>query len=274
MKPKIVSFYYGSLSRLEWVCLSSFIRNGFEVDLYVCEDMKVPDGINLADAGKYIDCQDIKFFGAGAGEGSGSPALTADIFRSKILADQKNICWIDTDMLSIKPFEIFDDYLFAYERDGIINNAIMGVGKKGDIKLIYSLLSEYVQNPFKIYLWDHPKLLIKKMLSHIKGKTRWDDVIWGATGPLAISSVVKHKKMLSIAKSSEEFYPVAFKDAEIIFEEISDDSYLNLFKKAKTCHLWNEVLRRKNRKKNDKFHPQSPFERLIREGNLDSGWKK
>ena len=79
-KPKIVSFFQGSLSRLEWVCINSFVKMGYTFELYVCNEIKAPVGVTLKDAGKFIDCNNILYYGAGAGSGKGSPSLTSNLF--------------------------------------------------------------------------------------------------------------------------------------------------------------------------------------------------
>jgi hypothetical protein len=272
MKLTMVSFFWGSLSRLEWICLNSFVQHGFDVHLYTCEKMRVPVGVELKDAGKFIDCSDIKFYGKGAGEGMGSPSLTSNIFRYKMLASKTNACWIDTDMICLSNFAIDGDYLFAYERPGIVNSAILGVGVNGDSKNLFTNLSNYVNNPFKIYWSDHPKIKIRKLLAILKRQTDWEHVPWGVTGPLAVTSILKKMNLIGFSSSSSAFYPVAYANADTLFEPMSDSKFQSIFLNSKTCHLWNEILRRKGLDKNTYFHPDSPYERFIQERSLDSGW--
>ena len=160
---KIASFFWGSLSRLEWVCLNSFIKNGFLVDLYTCGPMNVPEGVRLKDAGEFIDCSNIMLYGSGAKSGAGSPSLTSNIFRYRLLRSSRDCYWVDTDMLCLQNFKFEGDYTFGFERGGIINSAILGVGKNGDLFGFYDALAEYVDNPFRLSIYDHPKVFLKKV---------------------------------------------------------------------------------------------------------------
>lgn len=272
MKPTIVSFFWGELSRLEWVCLNSFVKFGFDVHLYTCAQMRVPSGVELKDAGAYIDCCDIKFYGRGAGSGKGSPSLTSNIFRYRILSDSKSTCWVDTDMLCLSEFSIDGNYLYGIERDRIVNSAILGVGENGDIKGLFKCLSDYVADPFKLYYSDHPKVFLKKLLARLKGRTSWEDVPWGVTGPLAVTSMLNRLKMRGLAEPARSFYPIPFKHASLLFEPMGDDEYEAIFSEAKACHLWNEVLRHQGINKNVIFDANSPYERIICKLRLDEGW--
>lgn len=268
----MASFFWGELTRLEWVSLSSFVKQGFKVELYVCEDMRVPEGVHLRDAGEFIDCDNILLYGSGAGTGAGSPSLTSNIFRYKLLAARQNTCWIDTDMICVNEFELDENYIFAYERPGIINSAILGVGPAGDCEGLYKLLSSYVDKPFKLRHWDDPKVFLRKLVAKLKMRTDWKDVPWGVTGPQAVTSAIKHLELLSYAKTSKEFYPISYANAGLSFCKMEDDMFESLFLNAKTYHLWNEVLRRMGSNKNIIFHPMSPYERLISKDSLDSGF--
>jgi len=61
-----------------------------------------------------------------------------------------------------------------------------------------------------------------------------------------------------------------YKDADKLFTKMSDAEYEKRFINAKTCHLWNEVLRSQGIDKNKIFHKDSPYERIIETYNLDA----
>ena len=104
----IQSLWVGNrLSKMEQLCIHSFLANGHEFHLYLydpCEN--VPEGTVIKDANEIILKADISKY----------PNLPnfSDIFRYYLL-QQRACWWVDFDVICLKPFDFPDDYVFASE---------------------------------------------------------------------------------------------------------------------------------------------------------------
>ena len=81
-------FWHGSpLTRVETLCLSSFVYHGHSVNLHVYGDVgEVPAGVNLVDASETLS-EELIF----VHKRTGSLALFADWFRYRLLHERGGI---------------------------------------------------------------------------------------------------------------------------------------------------------------------------------------
>src|SRR5687768_4377244 len=108
--PVIQSLWIGkSLSVMERLSISSFLKNGHPFHLYVYEAVKgIPEGVTIKDASDVLPTDKIFI-------SFDSYAHFSDIFRYKLLLEKGNY-WVDTDIICMKPFTRSTDYVFASER--------------------------------------------------------------------------------------------------------------------------------------------------------------
>jgi len=100
----------GPLSWTEQMCIKSYLRVGYEVDLYHYDEVyNVPEGVNLLDAREILsgDCIYRYFL-------NGSPAIHADKFRYRLLRAREDIIWSDTDVYCLRPYEPRNGYFLAW----------------------------------------------------------------------------------------------------------------------------------------------------------------
>jgi len=95
-----------SLSILERLCITSFLRNGYTFNLYTFNKMDVPEGCNLLNAGDIIS--EIFTYK------NGSYAAVSNIFRLKVLYKYGGL-YTDLDIICIKPMEIKEKYMIPKE---------------------------------------------------------------------------------------------------------------------------------------------------------------
>lgn len=87
----------GVLSRLERLCCSSFVRNGYEVKLWTYGPMSgVPPGVSVCDASEILPESRVFRYA------NGSFAGFSDLFRYAVLARQGGL-WADADMVCLLP---------------------------------------------------------------------------------------------------------------------------------------------------------------------------
>lgn len=255
MKAIINTLWIGKLTRLEKVCLSSFLFHGHQVNVYSYEDLKgLPEGVNQKDANEIIPESEVFYYGRSAGKGSGSVAGFANRFRYELLKRSDNSFWVDADVLALKPFNLSSELDFGWENHKFINNAVIGT-KRANHPL-FTTLSDASQSPFKIQPWDNIKVKYKKVRAKLH-QNNTNFMPWGLTGPKALTGAVKELKLLHHTSPYYVYYPISYANASLIF-----DCSKNVIipDEAKSIHLWNEVLRRDGIDKNDKFKANSVFE--------------
>ena len=133
----------GSLSFLEQLCLKSFVDAGHHVKLYHYGPLEnVPDGMELADASAVLPRTDFL-----AHARTGSPALHSDLFRYKMLEQEKDTIWADTDAYCMKKFETPNGHFYGWESEKHINGGVLGL--PSDCDTLGELL-EFTSDEFAI----------------------------------------------------------------------------------------------------------------------------
>lgn len=232
------------LSALERLSLRSFVDHGHRVELYSYGDVGgVPDGVVRRDAGEILPRARVFRYGREAGEGSGSFAAFANLFRYKLL-HKRGGCWIDTDVICLRPIDIDMPYCFGFEVPGRINGAALRapVGS----------------------------MMIAELLD--RATTIGERVRWGQTGPLLMTEMAIRHGVLDQALPPSAFYPLDYREAASLFATDPDGSLWSRLDGAYTLHAWNEMLRRARIRKNRRYPASSVFERLKSRHRIAAGW--
>lgn len=100
MKDIIQSLWIGDeLSKVEQLCIASFLTNGSPFHLYTYSDVKnIPTGTIIKDANDIIPSSEIFRLN------NGSYAVFADWFRFEMLYKVGGF-YVDMDMICMKPFD-------------------------------------------------------------------------------------------------------------------------------------------------------------------------
>jgi len=136
---------YGNLSNLEKICCSSFVSQGYELNLWTYGDMSnAPIGVKLKDAREILP-EDTLFLNS-----MGSYAGFSDLFRYAVLNSVGGL-YSDTDVIALKPPSILPEnpFLVTEKIQGIegrskINgnilfNPIPKIGNVVDLAYAYSM---------------------------------------------------------------------------------------------------------------------------------------
>ena len=87
------------LSELENLCISSYIKNGYDFHLYAYDEISnVPEDCIILDANSILDESEV--FCYNVGQGKGSFSAFSNLFRYKLLFEEGGV-WTDTDVISI-----------------------------------------------------------------------------------------------------------------------------------------------------------------------------
>jgi hypothetical protein len=167
-----------------------------------------------------------------------SPAIGADIFRL-LLQEQGRGCYIDCDMLFLKPLAD-EDHIFGWQSDKIINNAIMKLPVGSPV--LADLRALLAAKPIMLPWWGPGPKLRQRCLSLIDRDQDLSDLPWGSTGPKAITYFARKHGLTRLAKPIEAFYPLYWRDAADIFKP-AEVVMARLTENTTCVHLWNQMIR-------------------------------
>lgn len=210
MDNKVIqSLWIGnSLSVMERLSISSFLKNGHEFHLYTYGVVRgVPEGTVIKDAAEIIPLtlRDYRNFP--------KLAFFADMFRYKLLLD-KGGWWVDTDTVCLRPFDFKEDIIVSSE-----------AVKQGGTHTNNGNLKVPAGSPLMAWLWD---TCFKKQPN---------EVVWGDTGPRLMEEAIKKLKMEHVVKPPETFCPVPWWE---VVNLTNPEKIPTIPKEAYAVHLWNE----------------------------------
>jgi hypothetical protein len=254
--PTVHMFWHGALlSRIERLCMASYVANGHELCLHVYDEPQgVPRGVSLCDARALIPARRMYRH-----EKTGSLALFADYFRFRILHAVGGI-WSDTDVVCLRPLAYTHAEIFAWQEPGLLNVAVLGLPAGHPLA---DWMASCCEEPNRVLPYDDLRFRARKWRRRWFGGNRRGNVIWGEVGPDGFSRAAKHFDYTRKALSPSEFYPVHWRDWKRVFSEGNFD-WDDALRESKALHLWNELLRRNQVDKNAYFAPSSLYEQLCR----------
>ncbi len=252
MTRNIASFWYTppggkGISKLEFLTIKSWLDHGFNFILYTynLSDKKFKmfsenfPNFHLKDANEIVPLEDLFLDNRGGGL-----AAFSDYFRFKMI-HQTGIPWTDMDMVCLKHSSTLDkDYLFIKE-------------KQMDHKeyITTSLLKFPAHS-------DFGRMLIQRAQEIIAQRKK---VKWGCIGPLFLSKCVQEAGLEHHAFGYQLACQIPFYEAEkFVFPP-------NCLDKTQFClHLYTDIWRQKQMRKDAIYHPQAIYSQLMAEHDIDS----
>ena len=208
----IASFWFGELSWLERLCLTSFARHGHPVHLYGYEPIAgIPDGVEWRDAEDVVPREKLVFY-----KGRGTAGVFSDLFRMSLMRQQRGI-WADADMYCVKPIADPPPYLFGYERPpkadgtgGSINGAVLLLPH--DAPLLGDLLSVFDEGERPLFEPHLPPFRRLEVAARrlLGAKVPPEYMQYGATGPFALTHFVRTRGLTQFVQPTDVFYPVPY----------------------------------------------------------------
>ena len=241
------------LGPVERACLRSIMRQGHAVALYCYSSIEgVPQGVDVRDASIVLPERQI------FRQQNGSVAAFSDWFRYELLRLEAGT-WVDTDIYLLRPLDDTVDYLFGEEEPGVINNAVLRLPPASP--LLSSLLDIFEKRTAPSWLpWR--SFIAARLRQTLNGQIDLTRLPWGASGPMALTSLARDFGVTALALPPDVFNPVPWSKADWIadpsvrLEQVTIDRTIAI-------HLWNHCIRSF---KNDPAPHGSFLERLQREG--------
>ncbi len=193
----------GPLSFLEQLCIKSYLDVGQSVRLYTYDNVtNIPEGVEHRDAREVLP--DVEFITHGK---TGSPAPHSDKFRYRMLAQESDLIWADTDAYCIKPFTTENGHYYGYLQGEV---AIGVLGLPQDSETLGKLI-EVTNDPYFIPPWlppRHRKPLEQALLDG--NPVNVPEVFWGVWGPKAFAWALHQTGEIRYTLPEHVFYPFSY----------------------------------------------------------------
>lgn len=230
---QVNSFWWGPrLTNLEKVCISSFLQNGIDYNLYVYDEpLGVPPNVTLKDAGAILPRA--RVFPYKAGDFNiGSISGFTNLFRYTLI-NELGGWWTDTDHCCIRLFPCASEMYFQVP------------AKEGEFCIASSFFAAPAQSPVLRHCLD---------VFSQKDVTR---IVHGETGPRLLTESVLQCGKKDDVSNHELFFPIGWWD----YERLLLDETLSL-ESCFTVHFFNAMITAAKFDKDAVYPAESPFERL------------
>lgn len=204
----------GNLSPHAHLCLFSFARKGYAVNLYTYNlDCGAPSFVTVRSASEILP-EYCVFENA---HEKGSFSMFSNLFRYSLLS-RIDTTWIDTDVILLADELPSGQYLYGFEDDcrKVINGAILKAPRVSP--------------------------LLRRLVRECRGEP--ETLVWGKWGPQLLTRVVQEMGLTSHARSAFMLYPLGWRDALAPFSPSLARKVEAAIDGATTLHLWNEIQRR------------------------------
>ena len=234
--PTIVSFWHGKLSWLEVLCITSFVRRGHRLEVYSYDPIEgLPEGAVWRDAAEVLPKEKLVFY-----KGRGTPGVFSDHFRYAVLRMGLGV-YADLDIYCVRPIEGPPDYLFAWERPGSVNGAVLHIPAHAPLLDDLIAIFEKTERPLfepHLPLMRRVEVALRRLVGD---RVTPEHMQYGATGPMALTHYVAAHGLTDKVRPAATFYPVPYEGIPALMKS---GSPLDEAIKPETLgiHLWRSQL--------------------------------
>lgn len=196
----------GPLSYLEQLCMKSFLDNDQPVILYVYKDVsRVPDGVEVRDANDVLPSTEFVTHTR-----TGSVAPHADKFRYRMLLQEPDLIWADTDAYCRLPFGTETGHFYGWQEEHEINNGVLRLPP--DSPTLRDLIA-YTEDPYMIVPWLSPRQQKRLRDARDAGTPlHAGEMPWGVWGPRALTWLLHKNDEAGNALPRRIIYPIRYKE--------------------------------------------------------------
>ena len=216
----LIFFWHGStLGFMEYVCISSFVKHGFEVRVFSYNDLVLPDSVILMDASEILPFSDLsKYTQAGI---SHNLAAFSDAFRYQVIK-KKGGWWFDSDVICL-----------------VDSGPFSAIIDKKSIKISLGYESPVLINGAVLYIDNH--IVLQKILDELESVgTEFE---WGDIGPKLITRVINNLQLTHLVDPSFYYYAI-YEDYQRLYDPKCLKWCQEMVGKSFALHLWNDLMRR------------------------------
>ena len=196
----------GALCYLEQLCVKSFLDNDQPVRLYVYNDVsRVPDGVEVRDANEVLPATEFVTHTR-----TGSVAPHADKFRYRMLLQEPDLIWADTDAYCRLPFQTDNGHFYGWQEEHEINNGVLRLPPESPTLMD---LIAYTEDPYTIVPWLPPRQKKRLRQAQEAGTPlHAGEMPWGVWGPRALTWLLHKHGEEGNAFPRRVLYPIPYKD--------------------------------------------------------------
>ena len=253
----------GRLSFLEGLCIRSFQDAGHPVVLYSYEELDgVPDGVECRSAADVLAERDEIVHGK-----SGSPAPHADLFRYRLLSQNDDLIWADTDAYCRKPFATDTGHFYGWESDHEVNIGVLGLPSDSET---LARLVEFTSDEYAIPHFLDPAYVAELEAAKARGEpVHVGDQVWAVWGPKAFTHFLHETGEIRHALPQVALYPYAFSERRKLFRPGVDHAGV-ITDETLSIHLYGRRARKRLAEKDHGLpHPDSLIGSLLLKHKVD-----
>ena len=229
--PDLHSLWIGPrLTWLERLCLVSWLAHGHRVVLWTYRTVEMmPADMEVRNAREILPGSVIRRH-----RPSGSVSLFSNRFRYHLL-QRYPVTWLDTDVLLVRPLTHQLPYLFAWEVQESICNAVLRLPSGSPVlRDLMALTDAHVPVP---QWWPLKDRLRQRLRGLVRRHEPPESMRWGTFGPRALTEALRRHHLTDQAQPSDVFYPVLWKEAALFWES-PDVVEARLTDRTLAVHLW------------------------------------
>jgi hypothetical protein len=146
--------------------------------------------------------------------------------------------WVDMDFYFLKPLDFAEPYVFGWEYENWINNALLRVPAQSQMALDLRDLPQTNWRP----PWYGPKRTALYYWQRLtRGDIRVEDLPWGTFSSGMVTYCAKKHRVAEVAQKPAVFYPVRWKDARSVFESAEVVEKM-ITAETRAVHMWHSRL--------------------------------
>jgi len=221
------------LTSMEKLCISSFLRHGHDIHLYVYQVIDgVPPGTKIKDGNDVLPSSAIFTY-----RDNKSYAGFSNFFRYKLLLENGG-WWVDTDVVCLRTLEFQGAFVFSSE----VGPSCPRIANVGVMKAPRHSAAMHAA-------WEACRRMDKARLK------------WGQSGPGLIGQIIDTFALQEYVQPPTVFCPLS----PWQWHRILDPHATWKFEKSTiSIHLWNEMWRCNGLNKDEPYHPCCLYETLKR----------
>ncbi|WP_082992824.1 hypothetical protein [Erythrobacter sp. QSSC1-22B] len=223
------------LGYLERLCLASAAAAGHRLTLWSYKPDQldgVPEGTQLRNAADIMPFERLLRY-----RDTGSVALGANLWRIELLAAGLG-CWVDMDFIFLRPLAFDKPYIFGWEHENWINNAVLYAPKGSQMVRDLQEIPKANRRP----PWWGPKRSMEFYWRRFReGRMDLEDYPWGTFSAGLVTHVVKKNQLQNYSQPPEVFYPVRWSEARLLYGP-TEGIEQKLTSETRAVHMWHSRL--------------------------------
>lgn len=218
-------FWKGELTKIEIASIKSFIKNGFEVNLWSYQNHKIEGAISR-DARTLMEERDIEMQNEILGKTT--IAAFSDLLRYKILS-QETGWWFDCDCICLK-----NESKFKELRESIGKNRILIGMHSSDSKMLAANGVMYLDKQTASDLAEKCVALLEE---HNYSLPKW-----GMSGPSLVDDYLIENSLLEHTVPYNYFYEISYDEVDMFYDKNKFNESMRRIKNSYLTHVWDTYL--------------------------------